>query len=97
MLALRRDAARAHRQREKHTAGVPIRVRRDSPPAQRTIRGPTLILASRSDCPSERGHRETRAEGGFFRPSGRGAAAPTCLWRVASDGPKPPGSSASPA
>ena len=43
--------------------------------------GPTLILASRPDHPSERGHRETRAGGGVFRPSGRGAAAATCLRR----------------
>ena len=82
MSVLRRDAARAQREFEKRTAGGPIRVRRDSPQARRATREPTLILVSRPDYPSERGHRETRAAGAFFRPSGRGAAAPACLWRV---------------
>ena len=68
-------------QLEKHTGGGPCRGRRDSPPTSQFTPPPTLILANRPDHPSERGHREPRAAGAFFRPSGRGAAAPTWLWR----------------
>ncbi|MEO7135579.1 MAG: hypothetical protein ABI024_15330, partial [Vicinamibacterales bacterium] len=67
MSVLRRDAARARRLRaealakasqfENSTAGGPIRVRGDSPQARRATREPTLILVSRPDDPSERGHR----------------------------------------
>ena len=43
------------RQFENRTAGVPIRVRRDSPLAERRTRTPTLISARRTTHPSERG------------------------------------------
>jgi hypothetical protein len=84
MSGLRRDAASARRQFEKRAAGVPIRVRRDSPLAKRPTSVPTLISASRTANPSERGRRQARAGGAFFRASGRGAAGPTCLWRIRS-------------
>ena len=67
------DAASAGRQFENRTAGVPIRVRRDSPLAQRRTPWPTLISARGPANPSERGHRQTSAEGAF---SARPAEAP---------------------
>jgi hypothetical protein len=73
MSGLRRDAASAQRQFEKRAAGVPIRVRRDSPPAERQTQRPTLISARCKANPSERGHRQARAGGTF---SARPAEAP---------------------
>ena len=62
----RRDAASGLRQVEKRAAGVPIRVRSDSPPEERRTPKPTLILARSSTNPGERGDREARAGGAFF-------------------------------
>jgi hypothetical protein len=52
---------------ENRAAGVPIRVRRVSPLAERLTRLPTLISARCTANPSERGHREARAGGVVFR------------------------------
>jgi hypothetical protein len=71
----RRDAARGGREFENRSAGVPIRVRRDSPPAERRTRTPTLISARRTTDPSERGIRKARAGGAVFPASGRSAFA----------------------
>ena len=93
----RRDAASGRRQFEKRAAGVPIRVRSDSPQEERHTPALTLILARTSANPSERGDREARAGGAFFPASGRGAGAPTRLRRrraaltSASDRASPPG------
>ena len=51
---------------EKRTAGGPIRGRRDSPLRQRHTRRPTLISATRTPNPSDRGDREARAGGALF-------------------------------
>ena len=63
-------------------SGAPIRVRRVSPLLQRQSTMPTLIIARRTANPSERGNRKAIAGGALFRPSGRGAAGPTCLRRI---------------
>jgi hypothetical protein len=72
--ARRRDAASPLLARQGHadevenrSAGVPIRGRGVSPLVQRPTRLPTLISASRTANPSERGHREARAGGVVFR------------------------------
>jgi hypothetical protein len=52
---------------ENRAAGVPIRVRRVSPLAERLTPLPTLISARCTATPSERGHRKARAGGVVFR------------------------------
>jgi hypothetical protein len=52
---------------ENHTAGVPMRVSRVSPLAERPTRMPTLIIARCTANPSERGHRQARTGGVIFR------------------------------
>jgi hypothetical protein len=52
---------------ENRAAGVPVRVRRVSPPTERPTPMPTLISARCTANPSERGHREARAGGVVFR------------------------------
>jgi hypothetical protein len=68
-----RCGQRDQRQSRNRAAGVPIRVRRDSPRTERQTRRPTLISARRAPHPSERGHREAGA-GGAVSP--RPAEAP---------------------
>jgi hypothetical protein len=74
MSGLRRDAARALRQLEKRTEGVPIGEGADSSQAQRTTQTPNRFQSGFRKTPSRSRNRQARAEGSFFRAIGRGAA-----------------------
>src|SRR5688500_2243274 len=84
MSGRRRNAASGLRQVENHTGGVPLRVRRDSPPMQRQTSPPTLISAGRTMQPSERGS-ERRAPEVWFSP--RPAEAPQARRAVSAADP----------